>query len=235
MFGNEFGSLRLWSAVGLMISLMGTGGCTFSQTKDQNAELWQENQELHDNLRSTREALDAAMANEAKLQDANAQLGAQLAAAQTAPPAPLPPAPPAGGASGFSNIPGVGVEVGANQVTVRVPGDVLFSSGQAMLRTKAKATLSQVARVLNGEYAGMPVRIEGHTDSDPIRKSKWSGNQELSVQRAISVERFLAERGVSDNRMSTLGMADSKPRASNKTSAGKSKNRRVEIIVVTRG
>ena len=128
---------------------------------------------------------------------------------------------------GFSGIGGVEVDTSvANEVTVRVPGDVLFAAGQATLSDSSKRTLRQVAEALTDNYAGRTVVVEGHTDSDPIRKSKWASNEALSEARAKAVAAYLSERGVSSNRITTVGLGASEPRGSDK-----SKNRRVEIVV----
>lgn len=117
----------------------------------------------------------------------------------------------------------------SGDVTVNISSDVLFDSGKATLRTAAKKTLDQVAEALNGQYAGKSLRVEGHTDSDPIRLSKWKSNEELSEARAKSVRDYLVSKGVAASRITTAGMGADKPRGDIK-----SRNRRVEIVVVTR-
>ena len=73
-----------------------------------------------------------------------------------------------------------------------------------------------------------------HTDSDPIKKSKWKDNWELSAQRALSVLRYLVQRGTPEDRIRATGRGASQPIASNTTASGKAKNRRVEIVVYMR-
>lgn len=121
-------------------------------------------------------------------------------------------------------------DIAAGTVTVRVPGDVLFDPGQATIRTAAKTTLDKVAAALKKEYPGKQIRVEGHTDADPIRVSKWKSNQELSEARAAAVKQYLAQKGVDGNSLTTRGFAADKPRSQ----SDKSLNRRVEIVVVTR-
>ena len=121
-------------------------------------------------------------------------------------------------------------DVAAGTVTVRVPGDVLFDPGQATIRTAAKTTLDKVAAALKKDYSGKQIRVEGHTDADPIRVSKWKSNQELSEARAAAVKQYLAQKGVDGNSLTTRGFAADKPRSQ----TDKSLNRRVEIVVVTR-
>lgn len=113
-----------------------------------------------------------------------------------------------------------------NDVVITVAGDVLFASGQATLKPTAKTELNSVASKLNGEYSGHRVRIEGYTDSDPIRKSKWGSNEALSEARAQAVQEYLASKGVDSMRISSVGMGAAKPKGS------KADSRRVEIVVV---
>src|SRR5690348_1226589 len=68
----------------------------------------------------------------------------------------------------------------AGTTTVSLPGDLFFDSGRATLKESAKKSLDKVAAALKKDYANKHVRIEGHTDSDPIVHSKWKGNKELS-------------------------------------------------------
>jgi chemotaxis protein MotB len=113
-----------------------------------------------------------------------------------------------------------------------IGSDVLFSSGKAALKSSGKTALSKVARDLKGNYARLPIRVYGFTDSDPIRKSKWKDNLDLSANRSMAVTRYLISKGVDDDRIETIAMGATHFLTSNKTRAGKSKNRRVEIFVI---
>jgi flagellar motor protein MotB len=72
--------------------------------------------------------------------------------------------------------------------------------------------------------------VQGHTDADPIVHSKWSSNMELSKVRAEAVRKYLVEKGLDGGSIISEGFGESKP----KDPRDKSKNRRVEIVVVTR-
>jgi chemotaxis protein MotB len=109
---------------------------------------------------------------------------------------------------------------------VRVPGDVLFSPGKIELKSTAKRTLDQIAQAIRGNHAGKMIRVEGYTDTDPIRKSPWTDNLELSLQRSAAVARYLQSKGVDGKRMYASGFGENKPRSS------KANSRRVEIVVL---
>lgn len=141
-------------------------------------------------------------------------------------------------ATGFG--PGVDVEFDPSKgtVTVTLENSILFDSGKATLKQATNAELDHIRSVLrDARYAGKPIDVVGHTDSDPIRKTKnqWKDNWELSAQRALSVARYLMQKGIADADIRAVGCGASRPVASNATSAGKAKNRRVEIVVYLRG
>src|SRR5690606_21890346 len=121
--------------------------------KAERDALWTQNQELQDELDRTRQALDAA-----QLELANR-------------PTDVAPPPAATARTGFEGIEDIEVtRTAAGNISVQVPGDVLFASGKVDLRNEAKQTLNQIIRVLNGEYAGNTIRISGYTDTDPIKR-----------------------------------------------------------------
>ncbi len=133
-----------------------------------------------------------------------------------------------GGLNGVSSlsVPGAKLSMRGSDLIVEVAGDVLFDSGQTKIKSSAKRTLDRIAEVLQSEFAGNAVRIEGYTDTDPIRKSKWSTNEHLSFERAFAVEKYLISRGVNTRRMYSAAFGPDKPRGSKKES------RRVEIVIL---
>ena len=81
----------------------------------------------------------------------------------------------------------------------------------------------------------MPVLVEGHTDDQPIKRSKWTSNKELSIARASAVADYLAERhGIERDRLTVIGYGEERPIADNEMSRGRQQNRRVEIIILPR-
>lgn len=128
--------------------------------------------------------------------------------------------------TGFEDIDDVTSERSGNTVTVRVASDILFSSGKVDLKSTAKRTLADVSGVLKSQYSGKTIRVEGYTDTDPIKKSGWKDNLELSLQRSAAVHRYLQQQGVDPERMYAAGFG-----ATN-TLGSKAASRRVEIVVV---
>jgi chemotaxis protein MotB len=108
---------------------------------------------------------------------------------------------------------------------------VLFASGQAVLEPQATPILSRVAKLLNvaGDH---DVMVEGHTDNVPISGSVYPTNWELSTARASRVVRFLIDNGAAKMRMAASGYAALHPISENTTAAGRSRNRRVEVVVL---
>lgn len=105
-------------------------------------------------------------------------------------------------------------------------GDVLFETGKADLKAGDVADLDQLATFL-GKYSDRSVVIEGHTDS--VGSEDY--NSSLSERRAGSVRGYLLKRGVDASRITTQGMGESTPVATNDSAGGRQQNRRVEIIV----
>jgi len=124
----------------------------------------------------------------------------------------------------------------AGTITVTLPNAILFDSGKATLKKATSAELDHIRSVLRQQrYSDKQIDVVGHTDSDPIKKSKWKDNLELSSQRALSVVRYLIERGINEKRIRAVGCGAAIPIASNTTTGGKARNRRVEIVVYMRG
>ncbi len=134
-------------------------------------------------------------------------------------------------ASGFGSDYDVSFDAAAGTVTVTLPNAILFDSGKATLKKSVSPELDHILSVLKSKYSGKQVDVVGHTDTDPIRKSNWDDNWELSAQRALTVARYLMDHGIADDKIKASGRGPAQPIASNATSAGKAKNRRVEIVV----
>ncbi len=114
-------------------------------------------------------------------------------------------------------------------IEITVASDFLFASGSAQIQGNAVPLLQQIANALLP--LPYPVRVEGHTDNVPIATRQFPSNWELSADRAAWVVRLLAENGLAPARLSMLGYAEYRPRASNAEVQGRQANRRVGIIV----
>lgn len=136
-----------------------------------------------------------------------------------------------GGALPVVNIPGTEVVPDGDLVRIRIDSAQLFNPGQATLRPEVEKTLDRVAQALKSEYSGRLVGIEGHTDSDPITKSKWKSNHDLAVARATAIFQALKRRGVAESQLFVAGYGPNRPLSGNGSSDAKSRNRRVEIVV----
>lgn len=106
-----------------------------------------------------------------------------------------------------------------------------FPSGSAQLRSTAIPALRRIAQVLL--QRPYQIRIEGHTDNVAIRTAQFASNWELSTSRAIEVVRLLiSDMGFVPERLSVGGYGQFHPVASNATEAGRSLNRRVDIVIL---
>lgn len=190
------------------ITLAFSSGC--DNTKERLTALESENRDLRSRIDSTDAARRQAESEAALLREENNRL--QTAA----------PTGSDWGTGDFSS----GSASRSQDVVISLAGDLLFESGQVTLKQSAKAKLDQVARDLNSTYSGRRIRVVGHTDSDPIRKSKWKSNDELSFARAQAVADYLATRNVSRGRIAVVGKGASEPKAT------KAASRRVEVIVL---
>ena len=150
-------------------------------------------------------------------------------------PPPLAPVVPAPTAP--EKLPDLGgdavvVDPAAGTTTVSFVGETLFKSGSATLENPAKQNLQKLLSALKGQYAGKKVEVQGHTDADPIKVSKWKSNQELSEARAAAVKNFLTSNGIEASRVTSKGFGESKPKSADPKL--KAQNRRVEVVVLTK-
>ena len=126
----------------------------------------------------------------------------------------------------------VKVEMQDKGLVITFVSEVLFDSGKAKLRHDSFPKLDKVADVLNTTVSDLNVGIEGHTDNQPIKRSGWKSNWELSTARALSVLHYLSDKSVAEPRLAAIGYGEYKPVASNDTKEGRQSNRRVEIVIL---
>lgn len=110
---------------------------------------------------------------------------------------------------------------------------IFFNIGSAELRPEARNLLLRVGRVLAVDQHD--IRVEGHTCDLPIRSAAFPSNWELSTSRATNVTRFLIEKaGISPDRLGATGYAEFRPIVENNTEENRMRNRRVDILLLSR-
>lgn len=117
-------------------------------------------------------------------------------------------------------------------VVISLNTKALFPSGGDVLSDSMLPVLAKVGKIVNG--VPNPIRLEGHTDSLPIRNQKFRSNWELSAARSIAMLRLLNERyGVSRDRMAIVGFGDTNAIGDNHTEDGRTRNRRVDVVLLS--
>ncbi|MDT0617773.1 OmpA family protein [Salinisphaera sp. P385] len=116
--------------------------------------------------------------------------------------------------------------MGGDTLRVGVASDASFEVDSAELNFEAQSTFDKIANVFK-DYEKTAVHLVGHTDSS----GSDSYNQKLSERRASAVASYLSSKGVNSSRMATWGRGESEPIATNDTEAGRSRNRRVDIVI----
>lgn len=117
-------------------------------------------------------------------------------------------------------------EMSDGSVRLKIPGSLMFASGQSHLNPAFQSTLTSVANSIK-KYCGITVRAVGHTDS----VGSPQANQVLSESRAKAVVNHLAAQGFDRTRIAFEGRGPNEPIASNVDEAGRQQNRRVEVFV----
>lgn len=200
--------MKRWQEFGVVVAALLVGGCAvrFSQRSSWDV---QQIQQLSAQLEQFRSLAQLQSGEADNLRQARTQLDQQLSSDD--------------------------ISIGFDErgLVVRVLDRVLFDSGKAKVRKEAYPVLNEVARVLNNQAVGQPVAVEGHTDNEPIKRSGWKDNWELSLARARAVLTYLVqEQGVEPSRVAATGYGEHRPIASNETPDGRRMNRRVEIVVL---
>lgn len=116
-------------------------------------------------------------------------------------------------------------------VQINMKGNILFDSGKAEIKTEAQPVLRNIGKVLK-KFDGYTVEIVGHTDNVPITRSTYKNNNWLSSARALYTAEFLIENNeLNPETIKYSGRGEYEPVSSNKTEAGRAKNRRIEIKI----
>ncbi|EYF03316.1 OmpA/MotB family protein [Chondromyces apiculatus] len=117
------------------------------------------------------------------------------------------------------------------RMILELPNDVLFDSARTDLKPAGKAALVEVAKVLS-TMADRRFQVGGHTDNVKMQGARFASNWELSTARAVEVVKLLIESGMKPGTLSAAGYGEFAPIASNDTTEGKARNRRIEIALV---
>ena len=125
----------------------------------------------------------------------------------------------------------VEVERNGDKIILRLGQQDSFDSGRAEVKASFEGTLQKVGMALND--VGGIVKIEGHTDNVPVGfSSRYRSNWDLSSARSAAVADYiLGSTNLQPGNVSVAGFADSKPIASNDTTDGRARNRRIEVLV----
>jgi len=125
------------------------------------------------------------------------------------------------------------MEQHGDKLTLALASGEVFGQGQDTLTPAGTSLVKRIGLALR-EFTPQGIEVAGHTDNIPVRYSKrrpFRDNNELSQARADHAGQVLIKAGLDADRIRTVGYADRQPLATNDTEAGRSKNRRVEIIV----
>ena len=122
------------------------------------------------------------------------------------------------------------------RLTVNMVDAILFDSGRADIKPEGRQVLQKVAEVI-GQVEDKAIRVEGHTDNVKVGGAlarAFPSNWELSAARAINVARYLQRLGVDPALLSAAAYGEHRPVSENDTAEGRTKNRRIEIVLVPR-
>jgi chemotaxis protein MotB len=137
---------------------------------------------------------------------------------------------------------GLKVEIRRNRMVIRLPGDVLFASGDDKLQKEGNQVLEAVAEVIRNDkqLSGRYFQVAGHTDNKPLKGGRFGDNWGLSAMRARQVLLYLVAPidpkegggGLTPERLHAAGYGDTDPVAKNDADEGRKQNRRVELVLM---
>jgi len=202
-------------------------GCQ-SKLHDDNMALHDQNRKLQADLNDTRDRLGDTESRLAKAPDpaSVSQMQARINELETQ----LKSQPTAtGGTAPDPALSGVEATYDKSRgtLTVNLPGQVLFEPGKAAIKKTAYSTLDKIVSAIKKDYAKKTIYVDGHTDADPIAKTKatWEDNWDLAAARANAVRRYLTSHGVDSHKVDLRAFGPNHPKG------GKETSRRVEIVV----
>jgi len=128
-----------------------------------------------------------------------------------------------------NELDGATVDLRDGRLRIGVEDSVTFDSGSSALKDSSHRILQKIAGVLKRDFPGRRIYVEGHTDDDPIQKTKdkFRSNRHLSTERADAVAAYLIQQGIPESQIVVVGYGQYDP----KDAGTKARNRRVEIVV----
>jgi chemotaxis protein MotB len=137
---------------------------------------------------------------------------------------------------------GLKVEIRRTRMVIRLPGDVLFASGQDKLRDEGKEVIAAVAEVIRTDKAlqNRYFQVAGHTDNVPLKGGRFGDNWGLSAMRARQVLLYFIAPvdekdgggGLNPNQLHAAGYGETDPVGENESDEGRQANRRVELVIM---
>lgn len=119
-------------------------------------------------------------------------------------------------------------------VRISLAASSFFPTGSAKLKLSSRKALDYIGEIL--KETNKKIIIEGHTDDQPVSGAEFPSNWELASVRATSVVRYLIKyHQIDPRRLAAISYADQKPLAPNDSEENRSKNRRIEVLIVTDG
>ncbi|MGE0478929.1 MAG: OmpA family protein [Phycisphaerae bacterium] len=220
-------ALRLRTTTGLLIGLAAltlSSGCAdaekvqISRLQDENARLLRENNDLKIRIQQALADLERCRADLARLQGELAAARAQLAATPIQPASTLPP--------GWERGP-------SGEIYRDLADDILFDSGKADLKASGRRVIEEVVQQIRStpELQDKGIWVLGHTDRQPITRSKWADNLELSLHRGAAVTRELYNMGMDPRWVVAGGQGEHNPKITT-DSLNVPQNRRVQILAI---
>jgi len=116
-------------------------------------------------------------------------------------------------------------------IEVEIKSSILFNSGSSELSAKSEPLLRELAEKI--QPLDNVIHVEGFTDNIPINNFEFISNWELSASRAASVVHLFTRLGIDPQRMAAIGYGEFRPIAGNDTAAGRAKNRRVVLVIMS--
>lgn len=207
----------------LVFASLVSGGCVSRSTYDQQVQAASDAQAKLDRCRHSVSEMRAGSASMQKQMGEIAALDAQLDQLLER------VDEKAGALKGFEGV--LKSLGGAEAVRVyRLPSDALFDAGRAELKPSGKKALADIGAAL-AAVPGRRFQVAGHTDGEPLQRSPYGSNLQLSTERALAVVAFLTAQGVEPRALSASGYGEFEPIDSNATAEGRARNRRIEITI----